>query len=151
GGLAVRVAGIGAAANLDGVDAQRLQVVERFLERLAAEQHRKNANFHVSSQAARGYHDSTRGIRDSGLVGIRDQGFVETSIHVRDSAACSIAASTRWFFTPSSKSGDGGVPFAIDSSRSYTVWVNVCSYPMMWPGGHQAFIYGCSRSVTRIV
>src|SRR5438132_10397823 len=44
--LAVRVAGIRAAADLHGADAERLEVVERLLEGLAAEQDREHADLH---------------------------------------------------------------------------------------------------------
>ncbi len=62
--LTMGVARIGAAADLDRLDAQRLQVVERFLERLVAEQHRKYANLHTLTQvreaAARSIASNTR-------------------------------------------------------------------------------------------
>ena len=61
-----------------------------------------------------------------------------------------MASSTAWFRTPSSKLGLGTFFLSMACSRSYTVWVNVCSHPMMCPGGHHAWMYGCSRSVTRM-
>jgi hypothetical protein len=47
--IAVRVPGIGSGTNLDRFDAQPDDVVESFLEGLAAEEHRKDPNLHSSS------------------------------------------------------------------------------------------------------
>src|SRR5204863_924121 len=45
--IAVRVARISAGADLDRFHAELHQVVERFLERLVAKQHRKDADLHT--------------------------------------------------------------------------------------------------------
>ena len=47
GQLAVRVAGIIAGTEFDGIDVQLLQLLEDFLERKLAEKRSKDANFHV--------------------------------------------------------------------------------------------------------
>lgn len=58
--------------------------------------------------------------------------------HLPDADARSMASSTRWLRTPSLKFGSGVFSSAMALIKSRTVCVNVCSYPMMCPGGHQA-------------
>jgi hypothetical protein len=50
--LAVRVSRISARTDLNGLDAQLDEVVERFLERLVAEEHCEDADFHPTSRSS---------------------------------------------------------------------------------------------------
>ena len=100
GRLAVPVARIRARADLHRFEAQLLHVVERLFKRLVAEEHRENADFHSRVSSA----DLIRTTRtlDPGNLYLHPP---------LVAAAFSIAASTFWFRTPSSKFGVGTLFF----------------------------------------
>ena len=118
GRLAVAVARIGARADLDGLEAELLHVVERCFKWLVAEENREDPDLHNLTLS-----DCRLTIDDCRLRIAPIQTVTQRFV----TAAFSIASSTFWLRTPSSKFGVGTLSFAIASSRSYTVWMNVCS------------------------